>query len=102
MADTRESLRKKRKAYLDTFCGDFAKPHPAAAAVLADLKRFCGMTKPGIVISAKDGHSDPCQTAYRGGQRDVFLRITGFLNISEEQLFQEIDHVETVPPTADR
>jgi hypothetical protein len=47
MADTKDSLRKKRKAYLDTFCGDFAKPHPAGAAVLADLKRFCGISKPG-------------------------------------------------------
>jgi hypothetical protein len=92
MADTRESLRKKRLAYLRTFCGPGETPHVNAEAVLADLRKFCGVTKPGIVIPAKTGMVDSHATAYLAGQRDVYLRIIGFLSIDERHLFQGDTH----------
>lgn len=95
-----ERARKTRLAYLRTFCGDLESPHVNGDAVLADLKKFCGITnKAGIVISPKSGMTDPYATAYLAGQRDVFLRIAFFLGIDERQLIQEKDHVETQTPT---
>lgn len=93
-----------RLAYLRTFCGDLESPHVNGEKVLADLKKFCGVTQPGIVVSPKAGLVDPYATAYRAGQRDVFLRIAFYLGIDERQLIQEKDHVEaeSSPRTAER
>jgi hypothetical protein len=55
-----------------------------------------------MVVSRVSGMVDSHASIYRAAQRDVYLRIAGFLNISEEQLFQEIDNVEKIPATADR
>lgn len=100
MTDTRDSLKRKKAAYVNTFCGGLGKVHPEGERVLADLKKFCGVTKPGIVVSPKAGLVDPYASIYRSGQRDVYLRIAGFLGITESQLFQESEHVETLPKTA--
>lgn len=102
MADTKESLRKKRNAYLRTFCGPGETPHVNAVVVLADLKKFCGVTKPGIVISQKAGMVDSHATAYLAGQRDVYQRICGYLGIDEFTLFNGDTHESsTVQKTAD-
>jgi hypothetical protein len=99
VSDTRESLRRKKQAYIATFCGDTSGPHPEALRVLADLKKFCGITAPGIVISPKSGMVDSHATTYRAGQRDVFMRIAGYLGIDERQLFQESTHDRSASST---
>jgi hypothetical protein len=106
MADTKESLRKKRLAYLATFCGDGNAPHPMGAEVLLDLRKFAGLDytnqKPGIVTSQKSGMVDSHATVYRAAVRDVYLRIVGFLSIDEQHLFQEPNHEpEAESKTAD-
>lgn len=88
MADTRDSLHKKRLAYLRTFCGPGETPHVHAEQVLKDLRKFCGMQKPGIV-KAPNGMVDPNATMYLAGLRDAYLRIIGFLSIDEKHLYQE-------------
>jgi len=111
MADTKESLKRKRLAYLATFCGDGDTPHPMGAEVLADLRRFAGLDfknqKPGIVVSPKSGMVDSHASIYRAAVRDVYMRIVGFLSIDEKHLFQEHSHEPTQSgadssPTAER
>lgn len=102
MTTKTERARKTRLAYLRTFCGDTESPHVHGDQVLADLKKFCGVTLPGIVISPKAGLVDSHATAYRAGQRDVFLRIAFFLGIDERQLIQEKDHAEIPIRTAEQ
>ena len=50
-ADVRARFERKRRAYSITFLGADGKPLPHAATVLADLKRFCGITRGGLKIS---------------------------------------------------
>lgn len=94
-----EAIHRRRLAYVRTFCGDFSQPHPEAQRVLADLRRYCGINKGGIVISPVTRMADPIATAYRAGQRDVFLRIAGYLGLDESQL-EESDHVQESTRTA--
>lgn len=80
-----EILRQqKRLAYQGTFLGPNGKPHPPAAEVLGDLKRFCGINKGGLVVSPIGRVVDPYATIYRAAQRDVYLRIIEFLELDEE------------------
>src|SRR5689334_3085594 len=92
MADTRETLRRKKLAYVRTFCGDNGEVHVNAEAVLADVKRVCGVTRPGAVIAKGTGAVDPFASLYLAGQRDVYLRICGFLGIDEKTLFNGDTH----------
>lgn len=102
MADTKDSLRKKRLAYVRTFCGDREVPHLDGEAVLADLRKVCGLTKPGIVVSTKSGMVDSHASIYQAGMRDVYLRIVGMLSIDERHLFQGDTHADSQSQTAER
>lgn len=79
-------LHRKRLAYVRTFMGDGQKPHPEALRVLADLKRFCGINRGGIVVSPVSRMVDSHATAYRAGQRDTYLRIAKFLGLDESDI----------------
>jgi hypothetical protein len=85
-------LRKKKAAYERTFFGDFRKPHVDASVVLRDLKRFCGINRGGIVVSPITRMTDPYASAYRAGQRDVYLRIAQFLDLDETDIKEVDDH----------
>jgi len=76
--------RKLQNAYLATFHGNGDQPHPAAQAVLADLRRFCGISRGGIVVSPITRSVDPYATTYRAGMRDVYLRIAEMLGVNED------------------
>lgn len=84
-------LHRKRLAYLHTFCTADGKLHVEGQRVMADLKRFCGVNKGGIVISPISRTVDPYATAYRAGQRDTYLRISKFLNLDESELTEVIN-----------
>lgn len=88
-----ERFRRKRWAYLRTFTGPDGKPHPEAAIVLKDLKRFCGINRGGIVVSPVGRVVDPYASIYRAGLRDVYLRIAKHLGLDESDLEEE-SHVE--------
>lgn len=49
--------------------------------VLRDLARYCYANKSTIVASIKSPTVDPLAMAYAEGRRDVYLRITGLLNL---------------------
>lgn len=82
----RERLNRRRLAYLRTFMGANEKLHPNAEIVLADLKRFCGINRGGIVVSPISRTVDPYATAYRAGMRDVYLRVAKFLDLQETDI----------------
>jgi hypothetical protein len=88
------ALLSPRDSYAFTFIGPDGRPNPVADEVLADLRSYCGIHKGGIVVSPVTRTADPIATAYRAGQRDVFLRIAGFIGLDEAQL-QEKPHVRT-------
>lgn len=88
----REALLRTKQAYENTFFGERTEPHPEASRVLADLRKFCGILKGGLIVSPKSGMTDPYATAYRAGQRDVYLRIATFLHLDDKSLFQEPEH----------
>jgi len=73
-------FHRRRAAYHATFLVN-GKPHPNAAAVLADLKKVARIERGGIVISPVTRMVDPLATAYLAGQRDVYLRILKFLSL---------------------
>lgn len=102
MSDSSESLKRKRLAYRRTFFGDLDAPHPEAQRVLADLKRFCQVTKPGMVVSLKAGLVDPLATLYQNGLKDTYARIEGFLGIDEKTLLQENSSESNLPKTAEQ
>jgi len=84
--------KEKQIAYLRTFCGEGQEPHVNAEVVLADLRKFCGLTSGGLVVSPKSGMTDIHATVYKAALRDVYLRIVGFLSLEDEHLFQENAH----------
>jgi hypothetical protein len=89
-------LHRRRLAYIRTFCGDSGKPLPEAERVLADLKRFCGINRGGIVVSPVTRNVDPYASIYRAGMRDVYLRIAKFLELTEEtELTEDHDRPDT-------
>lgn len=97
----REYLDRRRLAYQHLFFGATGGVTADAELVLADLRRFCGINKGGIVKNRLTGAVDPYATAYRAGQRDVFLRIAGYLGLDEAQM-EEISNVRTTESSAER
>lgn len=87
-----QMLQRKRWAYVRTLCGTEGKPHPEAVRMLADLKRFCGINKGGIVVSPVGRVVDPYATVYRAGMRDVYLRIAKMIDLDETEISEEHEH----------
>lgn len=54
-------------------------------SVLNDLREFCRADQSCVVV-AKDGRIDTHATAVAEGRREVWLRITQTLNLSDETL----------------
>jgi len=85
-----ERIKRKRLAYLNTLCVE-GKPHPEAAIMLRDLKRFCGINKGGIVVSPILRMVDSHASVYRAGMRDVYLRIAKMIDLDETDLGESND-----------
>ncbi len=67
--------------------------HREGQQVLDDLRKYCGVDKPGIVVSPITRQTDPYATAYRAGARDVYARIVKLMNIEDSQ------HDRSDPPS---
>lgn len=59
----------------------------AGTHVLADLREFCRADASCVVVS-KDGKIDTHATVLAEGRREVWLRITETLNLTDEQLLK--------------
>lgn len=75
-------LGRRARAYKTVFKG------PAGRTVLADLRRFCGATR----LSFQPG--DPQATALREGRREVWLRIQGYLKLSDDDIYRLSEDME--------
>lgn len=73
-------VHRRKVAYLHTFCNANGQLLPESERVLADLRKFCGIDRRGIVRTAT-GAGDAMLTAELAGRRDVYMRIAAFLNI---------------------
>ena len=71
-----EFLIRRRQAYVQTFDTVPGKK------VMADLKRFCKATSSSYVPGDRDA------VLINEGRREVFYRISGFLNISAAEIWQ--------------
>lgn len=78
-------INRKRLAYQFTFKGPDQMIHREGRVVLDDLRKFCSVDKPGIVVSPVTRVTDPYATAYRAGARDVYERIVKYLNLEENE-----------------
>jgi len=74
------------RAVKEIFLGDGGKLTRSGEAVLADLREYCFAQKSLF-------HSDALVMAKREGRREVWMRLTKFLNLDERQVEQlmEID-----------
>jgi len=81
-----EKFWNKRKAYRAAF------GNRDGQVVLADLREFCRADSSCVVVG-KDGKIDTHATVLAEGRREVWLRITETLNLSDDQLLKlkEID-----------
>lgn len=77
------NLRAKFRALF--WHGQRGKDDANVAGVLANLREFCRADSSCVVIG-KDGRVDTHATAVAEGRREVYLRITQTLNLSDETL----------------
>lgn len=79
-------LWNRRNHYRAVFRSD------SGTRVLADLREFCRADASCVVVG-KDGKIDTHATVLAEGRREVWLRITETLNLTNEQLLKlkEID-----------
>lgn len=89
MEAMRKLLLRKRQAYRLTFLVD-GNPSIQAKIVLADLAKFCRATSPTTIVSLISGEVDPLASAQADGRREVWLRISQNLNISDADLYRII------------
>jgi hypothetical protein len=85
-----------RDAYRRVFTGDDGEPTPAAALILADLRRFCRAETSCWAGTAREH-------ALLEGRREVWLRIQHHLNLTDTQIhaLAELAQGETPQETTD-
>lgn len=88
-------LERKRLAYQQTFCDDKGRIHLNGERVIADLKRFCGWDRAGVVITANG--ADPHMTFYKAGQQDMLKRISRMIGVDPERITEEKDDAQDSP-----
>jgi hypothetical protein len=74
-------LWNRRNHYRAVFRSD------SGMRVLADLREFCRADASCVVVG-KDGKIDTHATVLAEGRREVWLRITEVLNLTDEQLLK--------------
>jgi len=81
MIDLFERFWNRRNHYRAVFRSE------SGTRVLADLREFCRADTSCVVV-AKDGKIDTHATVLAEGRREVWLRITETLNLTDEQLLK--------------
>ena len=79
----RDELKRRGQAYRDTFQGELAEE------VLQDLERFCHANATTHVEG--DSHG----TAQLEGRRQVWLRIQGYRQLSDQQVSELAEQADT-------
>lgn len=77
---TNKKLLIRRGNYKKTF------DNPEGREVLADLRRFCRATTPTADVN------NPNVTYLLEGRREVFLRISSLLQLTEDDIWSLVEH----------
>jgi hypothetical protein len=56
--------------------------------VIKDLARYCHANEISVHVKTQNGQFDPIAMAFAEGQRDVYNRISGLLNLDHEQILR--------------
>lgn len=83
----RQAVFRRRHAYRSLFRPGGRELSIAAQIVLTDLKKFCRATSSTTVVSPVSRAVDPIASAHLEGRREVWLRITQHLDISDADLY---------------
>jgi len=83
-----ERIRGRRRQYRRLFLDGEGRLTPAAAAVLADLKRFCRAETSTVVVTPVSKAVDPLAMAMAEGRREVWNRIQQHLHLPEREISQ--------------
>ena len=89
----RRVVLRRRGAYRALFKPGGAVS-PAAALVLADLRKFCRATVSTTIVSPVTRTVDPIASAQAEGRREVFNRIAGMIHVTDEDLYKMMDREE--------
>lgn len=84
-------MLRRRSAYRSAFIGPDGQPNDACQAVLADLTKFCRARESTAVVSRVTGSVDTHASMLAEGRREVFNRITHYLNLTEAQVHQLLE-----------
>lgn len=71
----------------------FIQTGAAGQEVLADLRRFCRVGEPPLVVG-RDGQTDVYATGMAAGRQEVFWRIASHLHLDDAQLLKLKETVE--------
>ena len=85
-AAARKANAEQLHAYRVTFLNQDSAVHPHAETVLADLAQFCRAQETCVVVHPTTKQIDPLATAVLEGRREVWLRITKALFLTDRQL----------------
>ena len=83
----RQAIFRRRMAYRHLFAHG-----PATDIVLADLARFCYANRPTTVVSPISRQVDPIASAIAEGRREVWLRLMGHINLSDDVVTNLKEH----------
>jgi hypothetical protein len=86
----RKAIFSRRQAYRAMFQPG-GHSTTAAEIVLADLQKFCRATRSAVMVNPVTGAIDERATFVAEGRREVWLRITQHLNISDADLFRIVE-----------
>jgi len=90
LANTLAQIRQRlyrRRSYRAVFLDDAGALTEAGAAVLADLARFACVQSTTARRSSVTGAVDAHATMLAEGRRQLFTRITRYLNVTESQIY---------------
>ena len=76
MREIWDRIFRRRQNYHRLFLDGDGRVHPAAAPVLADLKRFCRAETSTLVVSPVSKAVDPLAMGMAEGRREVWNRIS--------------------------
>ncbi|KNE28159.1 Bbp19 family protein [Achromobacter spanius] len=87
--DKIQRMFRLRKAYRVAFMGERGMSQDTARrVVMQDLERFCRVNQSSVVVSPVSRVVDTHATCVAEGRREVFNRLSYYLNLTEEQIAQ--------------
>ncbi|WP_427937038.1 hypothetical protein [Achromobacter marplatensis] len=87
----------RRVAYRHAFLDDKGQLTEAGQRVMADLAKFCRVRESITVVSPITRTVDTHASMQAEGRREVFNRLSYYLNLSEQDIFQLMEREHARP-----